>query len=202
MAKPLIAIDDILDGALALLAEEGHEHLSVRRLAARLHCSPNTLYQQVGKRDELIRALIERHFASIDRDFSGKDSWQASAMAWCDAVRQLLLSNPPLMSLMDVEHRDLILDDVNALLDILLQHGLDKSLALRVCRVLTHLVFGLCATELKTPADYHQQRGRRRTSIDGADLISTHGAGRDGAPEVFQQAVRWTIAGIERDTAV
>ena len=58
MAKPLIPVDVIYEHALALIDAEGAEALNARRLAADLKCSTRTLYQQVGNREELIRALV------------------------------------------------------------------------------------------------------------------------------------------------
>ena len=65
MAKPLIPVDVIYEHALALIDAEGAQALNARRLAADLRCSTRTLYQQVGNREELIRALIGRHFSQL-----------------------------------------------------------------------------------------------------------------------------------------
>jgi hypothetical protein len=53
--------DAIYARALTLLDEEGLAGISARRLAAELHCSTKTLYQQVGTQDRLIRELVARH---------------------------------------------------------------------------------------------------------------------------------------------
>ncbi len=200
MAKPLLSRDSILDGALDLLAEAGEDQLSVRKLAAHLHCSPNTLYQQIGRRDELISELLRRQFGSLQRDFVIGSNWQETAYAWCAALRRLLLANPSLTRLMTIEHREFVVDDVNTLLKSLLQQGLDRQLAMRACRVLTHVVFGLCFTELDTPEGYRRQPGgtRKRMRLDDL-VIAEHSAANDDIPEVFDRAIRWTIAGIEQE---
>ncbi|MDC0362904.1 hypothetical protein OAN12_07685, partial [Halioglobus sp.] len=64
MAKPLLATDSIYDTALHLLDAEGVGALSARNLAGALKCSTRTLYQQVGKRETLISALVAHYFAS------------------------------------------------------------------------------------------------------------------------------------------
>ncbi|NED67315.1 TetR family transcriptional regulator, partial [Streptomyces sp. SID10244] len=60
MAKPLIPVETIYERALVLLDDEGDSALSTRRLAADLRISTRTLYQQVGNRENLIRALVAR----------------------------------------------------------------------------------------------------------------------------------------------
>ncbi|MGW0183702.1 TetR family transcriptional regulator, partial [Nocardia sp. NPDC003345] len=61
MAKPLIPAEDIYARALELLDAEGLGALSAQRLVRDLRISTRTLYQQVGNREELTRALVARH---------------------------------------------------------------------------------------------------------------------------------------------
>lgn len=58
MAKLLISVETIYDEALRVLDTEGVAGLNARNLAARLHCSTRTLYEQVGNREALIRGLV------------------------------------------------------------------------------------------------------------------------------------------------
>jgi AcrR family transcriptional regulator len=102
MAKPLIPADDILTHALDLLDSEGIEALSVRRLSAALKISPRTLYQQVGNREALIRALVARHFAHLKLDFKEYDTWESTALHWCLALNNALRAHPFLTELMTI----------------------------------------------------------------------------------------------------
>jgi AcrR family transcriptional regulator len=74
MAKPLIPVEVIHEHALALVDAEGAQALNARRLASDLKCSTRTLYQQVGNREELIRALVGRHFSQLQLDFHEYDT--------------------------------------------------------------------------------------------------------------------------------
>lgn len=80
MAKPLIPAEDILDRALELLDAEGPRALTVRRLSNDLRISPNTLYQQVGNQQSLVRALVKRHFSQLKLEFAEYDSWESTAL--------------------------------------------------------------------------------------------------------------------------
>jgi AcrR family transcriptional regulator len=200
MAKPLLSKEQILNGALSLLASDGVEALSARRLAAHMKCSPNTLYQQVGPRDALINELLARQFATAGCHFHTGETWQDSAHAWCIALRRALIANPVLTRLMTVEHRGFIVEDANALLKSLIQQGLHRELALRACKVLTHVVLGLCFTELQIPQDYQQQRRGKHNQIDADDLLMTNKSDASKTvPETFDQTIRWAIIGISSE---
>jgi AcrR family transcriptional regulator len=59
----LISVETIYDGTLRVLDAEGADGLKARNLAARLHCSTRTLYEQVGNCEALIRGLVAHAFA-------------------------------------------------------------------------------------------------------------------------------------------
>src|SRR5574341_834189 len=63
-------------------AAEGPDALSARRLAAELRISTRTLYQQVGKRELLIRALVARHFSQLRLEFHEHEDWETTALYW------------------------------------------------------------------------------------------------------------------------
>lgn len=51
--------DAVVRGAMAVLGEEGHEALSMRRLARQLGVSPMALYNHVENRADLVDAIAE-----------------------------------------------------------------------------------------------------------------------------------------------
>jgi AcrR family transcriptional regulator len=74
----LISVETIYDGTLRVLDAEGADGLKARNLAARLHCSTRTLYEQVGNREALIRGLVAHAFARIEPDFHEGETRQES----------------------------------------------------------------------------------------------------------------------------
>lgn len=207
MPKPLVATETIYAEALQLLDEQGSEALSARNLAAALGCSTRTLYQQVGKREDLIRKLLDYYFSSFTLDFQPEGSWQQCTKAWSLAMRQALLAHPNLSKLMTIENRDAISAYVNQLLKVLLRSGFSEEAALRNCRVLTHVVLGLIFTELETPSIAVRRKKRSRSEIAFEDLVIANSASRQQAntfqdtPEVFDHAVQCVIRGIEAELA-
>ena len=58
-ARPKITREMLVDAAFALVREEGHGALSVRRIAARLHCSTQPVLYQFPSVEALRRAAYE-----------------------------------------------------------------------------------------------------------------------------------------------
>jgi AcrR family transcriptional regulator len=52
--------DDVVDAALALVADGGAESLTMRKLAAELGVATTTIYWHVGNRDDLVLAVVQR----------------------------------------------------------------------------------------------------------------------------------------------
>ncbi|MEH6581405.1 MAG: TetR/AcrR family transcriptional regulator C-terminal domain-containing protein [Halioglobus sp.] len=205
MAKPLIGVETIYNTALRILDEQGSEALSVRNLAAALQCSTRTLYQQVGKREELLRQLLDFYFAHIQLDFSRQASWQESSTSWAHAMRSALLAHPNLSRHLTVENRTAIADYVNQLLRVLLEHAFPEELALRSARVLTHTVIGLVLAEIDTPPAQIRRKRRSSKEIEFEDLViarsgkTANSSEFQDSPEVFSTAVNWLVRGMESE---
>jgi AcrR family transcriptional regulator len=56
----------ILDAALELLREDPEQALTVERIAERADVAPMTVYNLVGSRDQMIRALADRALKDLD----------------------------------------------------------------------------------------------------------------------------------------
>jgi AcrR family transcriptional regulator len=56
---------DILSAARQMFADEGFEHVSMRRLAHRIGTSPTALYLHFASKDDLFRAICEETFAKL-----------------------------------------------------------------------------------------------------------------------------------------
>ena len=200
MARPLLAPETIYDAALQLLDEQGADALSARNLAAALQCSTRTLYQQVGKREELIGRLLQHHLQGLKLEFHAGDSWQDSARNWAHTIRGALLAHPNLSRLITVEHRGPVAGYVNELLKILLKAGFDEELALRSCRVLVNVAISLALSEIRTPPRAPRKTRLSRKEIQFEDLVISR-TGSDPEhfqepPEVFENTVNWLIEGI------
>lgn len=187
MAKPLIPADDILAHALALLDAGGVEALNVRRLSADLKISPRTLYQQVGNREALIRALVARHFAQLKLDFKEYETWESTAMHWCLALHNTLRARPFLTELMTIDDRSAVSDYVLALLDSTARAGIPRPLATECCRGLAHLTINHSIVEVRT------LRETERSADTDAEMTKMD---RD-----FPRLVEWVISGVRSEAS-
>ncbi|MCV7413050.1 hypothetical protein AWC05_11625 [Mycobacterium florentinum] len=182
MAKPLIPADDILTHALDLLDSEGIEALSVRRLSAALKISPRTLYQQVGNREALIRALVARHFAQLKLDFKEYDTWESTALHWCQALHDALRAHPFLTELMTIDDRSAVAEYVNALLKATLREGIPRPLATECCRGLAHMTIN------HSIVDVRALRESKRSEAETAKIEQN-----------FPRLVEWVISGVRAE---
>jgi AcrR family transcriptional regulator len=170
VAKPLLSVDAIYDEALRALATDGPAGLAARSLAARLRCSTKTLYRQVGNREDLVRGVVSRAFASIELDFSTDTSWQDSVRSWCQALRSALVQRPGLTSLMTIADSDVVIIYVTRLIRVLKRYGFAEKDAVDACNVLVHVALSLTVTDMAVHED---------------------------KPEIFDTTIDWLIQGME-----
>jgi AcrR family transcriptional regulator len=185
MAKPLIPVEAIYERALALLDAEGSNALTTRRLAAELKISTRTLYQQVGSREELIRALVSRHFSQLKLEFHDYEDWESTALHWCTALHDALHAHPFLTELMTIDDRNAVMAYVDALLEATLREGIPRKLAIECCRALVNLTINHSIVEVRGS---HEPKLSRNSAAE-SDRIEMN----------FPMSVRWIVAGVRQE---
>jgi AcrR family transcriptional regulator len=150
MARPLIPAEVIYERALALLDAEGIDALAARRLTSELRISTKTLYQQVGNRDQLIRALVARHFSKLRLEFHERETWEETALAWCIALHDALAAHPHLTQLMTLDDRQAVTVYGSELVAATVREGFSRSLAIDCCRALANVTINHSIAEVKT----------------------------------------------------
>jgi AcrR family transcriptional regulator len=187
MAKPLIPVEVIYERALELLDAEGSDALTTRRLAADLKISTRTLYQQVGHREQLIRALVARHFSQLRLDFHEYGDWESTALQWCLALREALRAHPYLTELMTIDDRKAVMDYLAELIKVTLREGFPRELALECCRALINLTINHAVMEV---------RSLREPKLSRDSLAESRRIEKN-----FPMAVRWMLAGVRAEAA-
>lgn len=185
MAKPLIPAEDILARALELLDADGPAALNVRRLSADLKISPRTLYQQVGNQEQLIRALVDRHFSQLRLDFVEYDTWAETALQWCLALNKALCAHPYLTEMMTLDDRSAVTHYVQALLKASVRAGISRPLAIESCRGLTNLTINHSIAEV---------RALRESASSPATATEVTKIRKN-----FPKLVQWVIAGVQAE---
>ena len=187
MAKPLIPVEAIYEHALELLDAEGADALTTRRLAADLKISTRTLYQQVGSREELVRALVARHFSQLRLDFREYEDWETTGLKWCLNLRDALRAHPYLTELMTIDDRRAVVDYVAELTKATLREGFPRALAVECSRALVNLTINHCVMEV---------RALRRPKQSNETLAESRRIAKN-----FPMSVRWTLAGVRAEVA-
>jgi AcrR family transcriptional regulator len=187
MAKPLIPVEEIYAHALDLLDAEGPDALTTRRLAAELKISTRTLYQQVGNREELIRALVARHFSQVRLDFHEYGDWETTALRWCLALRDALLAHPYLTELMTIDDRKAVVDYLDELIKATLREGIPHSLALECCRALVNMTINHSVVAV---------RAMREPKLSRDTLAESRRIEKN-----FPMSVRWILAGVRAEAS-
>lgn len=185
MAKPLIPVEVILERSLALLDAEGADALTTRRLAAELKISTRTLYQQVGNRDELIRALVSRHLSQLRLEFREYDDWETTALQWCKGLHDALRAHPFLTELMTVDDRDAVMDYVAELMKSTLKEGISRSLAVDCSRALVNLTINHTVMEV---------RAMREPKLSEPSASESRRIEKN-----FLTTIRWILMGVRAD---
>jgi AcrR family transcriptional regulator len=185
MAKPLLPVELIYEHALALVDAEGARALNARRLASDLRCSTRTLYQQVGNREELIRALVGRHFSQLQLDFHEYDTWETTAVQWSIALHDVLHAHPFLTELMTVDDRGAVMSYVDKLLKSLVRNGIDRRLATECCRSLVDTTINHTIVEAQA------LRQVPPTRAGGVDAKKRQ--------QSYLRTIDWIVAGVRQE---
>ncbi len=83
----------ILDAALELLREDPDQNLTVDRISERAEVAPMTVYNLVGNRDEVWRAIADRALKDLDLAAIRADDAHERALKIVDAVVRVLVAD-------------------------------------------------------------------------------------------------------------
>ena len=92
--KRPITVDSIISAAFEIVANEGYEALTMRRLAAALETGPASLYAHVVNKGDLDELLIGRLCAEIELPEPDPALWQQQIVGVCTRLRDQYLRYP------------------------------------------------------------------------------------------------------------
>src|SRR6478752_5890661 len=89
--KQPITVEAIISTAFGIVAAEGYEALTMRRVAAALETGPSSLYAHVVNKEDLDELLIGRLCAGIALPEPDPATWRQQAISVCAQLRDQYL---------------------------------------------------------------------------------------------------------------
>ncbi|MDQ1474890.1 MAG: hypothetical protein QOE62_119 [Actinomycetota bacterium] len=185
--QPSISAETIYEHALVLLDAEGARAVTVRRLAADLRISTRTLYKRIGNRDNLIRNVVELHFAKLNLSFRECGSWESTASNWCLGLHGTLCAHPHLTDLMTDDHVLILGDYIHALAKVTVQEGISRDTAAECCRALANVTINDAIRQVRAK--------RHPNGALQADVRAP------GSSRSFSEPVRLILAGVRAEAS-
>ena len=140
----------IIDGALALIDDDGLDAVTMPRLAKHLGVGTMSLYRHVDDKNDLINAVAERVLGDVQVPDGRHDDWEGRVVGYLRDLRDAALAHPALARIL--AERGLTVGPVFEQLEeahsILRRAGFSNEIAVRTFYTLFTYVFGFVIWEL------------------------------------------------------
>jgi AcrR family transcriptional regulator len=185
--QPSISAQFIYEYAVELVAREGVDALTVRRLAAELKISTRTLYKRIGSRTNMIRELINLHAARLQLGFQPRDTWEDTTWSWCLQLHQALTAQPHLTHMSQGRTLAAVTSYVNALIEATVREGISQDVAAECWGSLADLTI-------------NDALGAARKAV--VDKSVPHAAGRSvDLSKTTADAIKWILLGVRTEAS-
>jgi AcrR family transcriptional regulator len=144
-----LSLETVVVAAAELIEDQGIGALTMRRLAARLGCSPMALYRHVETKQDLIRAIGEHYLSDIELPDTEGLAWQDAIVSVSSTLHHAFVARAPLLEIVAVQHVDAIpvLRASEIVLHALRSAGCDDAEAVRWLWVI--ISYSIGATQRK-----------------------------------------------------
>lgn len=153
--RRVLTRDRVVAEALAIIAADGAQALSMRALAARLGVVPGALYRHVRGKEQLYDFVLDAVLGEVDCRAGTDDLWAARVAALAGRLRAVLENHPGTAALLKT--RDPLsprsLDLAEAFLAPLLAAGLPGREAALAFRGLYDYTLGFALADPTSPAE-------------------------------------------------
>src|SRR5829696_9817306 len=92
--RPQLTRERVVEEALAVIAHDGAQALTMRRLATRLGVVPGALYNHVRNKQQLQDLLLDGVLAEVDLDLDPALGWTEQLKVLAHRLRQVLEDHP------------------------------------------------------------------------------------------------------------
>jgi AcrR family transcriptional regulator len=98
--RPQLTRERVVEEALAVIAHDGAQALTMRRLAARLGVVPGALYHHVRNKEQLQDLLLDNVLAEVDLDLDPALGWTEQLKVLAHRLRHVLERHPGIAGLL------------------------------------------------------------------------------------------------------
>jgi AcrR family transcriptional regulator len=195
-----LTLDGIVDTAADLVAEDGFDALSMRRLGARLGVGAMTLYGYVRTKEELLGALANRYLSEMDLPAEGDGPWQEQIARVFRAVRHVFLEHPDLLPIVASQRLEGIgaYRGAERVFTALRSAGLDDQQVIAGFDALTSFTIGIAERETAMRGQANLPGIRQLPHEEFANVIDLAGVmmTRDSARS-FEAGLELLVRGLE-----
>jgi len=141
---PPLTLEAVVRAGVEVIEADGVGALTMRRLAARLGCSPMALYRHVATKQDLIRAIGEHYLADIELPDTEGMPWDEAIISVVSVLHHAVLEQAALVDIVAAQHVDAaaIFRAEEAILGALQSAGLSDTDAVRGLSVITSYTVG------------------------------------------------------------
>ena len=185
--KKPITVESIIDAAFGIVASEGYEALTMRRVAAALETGPASLYAHVVNKDDLDELLLGRLYAQIELPDPDPAAWREQVTSVYAQMRDLYSRYPGIsQAALAVVPTNLETMRVNeGIFAIVLASGVDPQAAAWTIDALTLYVNAYCLEA--SLRDYQSARTGDGWFVSREEVLSRFAA----LPDTFPQTKRY-----------
>jgi AcrR family transcriptional regulator len=98
--RPQLTRERVVTQALAVIAQDGVQALTMRSLAARLGVVPGALYHHVGNKQQLQDLLLDNVLAEVDVTIDPSEPWTEQIKILAHRLRQVLERHPGIAAIL------------------------------------------------------------------------------------------------------
>ena len=184
--KKPITVEAIIDTAFDIVASEGYEALTMRRVATALETGPASLYAHVVNKDDLDDLLLGRLYARIELPEPDPGTWRQQITSVCSQMRDQYTRYPGISrAALAIVPTNLETMRVNeGMFAIVLAGGVDPQTAAWAIDALTLYVNAYC---LETSLRDHATRNGDNWVLSRDELLRRFAA----LPDTFPQTKRY-----------
>jgi AcrR family transcriptional regulator len=168
--QAFVSRDQIIDAADRLARRDGLQELSVRKLSAELAITPGALYWHLDNKEELMREVVARASARVQRPDPAKGSWLDRLLLFAESIREVCIEYPGISAaFVTLPPSDELQSNNLFIFQLLIEGGFDEDSAVSVFNVLSTFSLGHLS-QIDTARAHRRRAGGKAFTPNAAQL--------------------------------